>query len=489
MNLVKLESKFVDLGKRFIDKTKIVVERDGSLTFDNNFNLPKTLTDLRWYQEEFQRQLLYSDKRFFYLAWPRRAGKEVTTWTAFLKYAFLNKCTAAFIYPNQKMASRVLWDGDFSCKGSVRKFMDFLPPCIDRSRDINNTVKRIRLPNGSTIWVLGTCNPEALRGINPKLVCLSEFAFGDPLAYEAVRPILAENGGKLILQTTFNGKNFGYQMFEKVKQLSQWYTSFFTAETLVDREGRRYISEEELNIMRAEGYPEFKIRQEFYMDTSGDESLFYFADVMKHLRETNRICEGLAKPFFPIKLFWDIGESATGDSNFIIYVQFVNNQPNIVGCHQTRGKTLQAELKIVDEWCLKRQLTYDKNFLPHDGKNSKKCLSLAEDPEKVGNYVDEVRRLSGKECEAVPKPISFTYGINVIRSVLPFCKIDASCTEFIECLDNYSKKYDETRQLYKIESTHKYSNGVKALQTMCLAISEDMISQDEFKPSGWMQPF
>lgn len=493
MKVSNLLGRVQKLHASFVDRPKIIVEKDKSLTFEqhgNEWNLPNSIVSLRHYQLEFHRLLLDSDIRFFYLAWPRRAGKEVTTWTGLLKYAFLNRCTAAFIYPNQKMASRILWDGDFSCGGSVRKFMDFIPECVDRERDINNTIKRIKLPNGSTIWVLGTVNPEALRGINPKIVCLSEYAFGDPMAYEAIRPILAENGGKLILQTTFNGKNFAYDHWKNVQTLPQWYTSFFTVETLVDEYGERYVKEEELDLMRSEGYPEFKIRQEFYMDTSGDENKFYFAPLMRHLRSTNRIREGLLKPFVPVFTFWDIGHSRGGDANFIICVQFSENQPNIVANFESHGKTWQAEIEMINEWRRQYQLPLGKHYLPHDGKNTNKSIMLPAGHGQAGSPVDLIKDVMGQECEAVSRPPTEIYGLNLMRSILPFANIDASCNLVINCLDNHAKKYDEIRGVYLMETCHdKYSHGVKALQTLCLAIVEKQISADIYTPGKWVADY
>lgn len=493
MKISNLLERIKTLHGSLVEKPKIIVEKDTSLTFDyhgHEWNLPNSIVSLRHYQLEFHRLLLHSDTRFFYLAWPRRAGKEVTTWTGLLKYAFMNRCTAAFIYPNQKMASRILWDGDFSCGGSVRKFLDFLPECVDRERDVNNTIKRIKLPNGSTIWVLGTVNPEALRGINPKIVCLSEYAFGDHLAYEAIRPILAENGGKLILQTTFNGKNFAYDHWMNVQNMPQWYTSFFTVDTLVDEQGKRYVSEAELDLMRREGYPEFKIRQEFYMDTSGDENKFYFAPLMKHLRDSNRIKEGLLKPFIPVFTFWDIGHAANGDANFIIVVQFSSNQPNIVACFESHGKTWQAEIEMITEWRRRHQLPLGKHFLPHDGKNTSKSIMLPAGGGEAGNPVDLIKEVMGEPCEAVNKPVSEVYGLNLMRSILPFCMIDISCSKVIECLDNHAKKYDDVRQVYLMETRHdKYSHGIKALQTMCIAITDKQISNDIYTPGKYIEEY
>jgi len=53
---------------------------------------------------------------------------------------------------------------------------------------------KFTLANGSFIQILGSDTIDNLRGISPRGIIFSEYAFQNPTAWEVMRPILAENG-------------------------------------------------------------------------------------------------------------------------------------------------------------------------------------------------------------------------------------------------------------------------------------------------------
>lgn len=52
----------------------------------------------------------------------------------------------------------------------------------------------------------------------------SEYAFQNPTAWEVMRPILAENGGWAIFNSTPNGKNHFYELYNMGCANENWYT-------------------------------------------------------------------------------------------------------------------------------------------------------------------------------------------------------------------------------------------------------------------------
>jgi len=478
-NQMRLESlkKRVEVAyERRTSIPEIIVEKDTSLTFlygkGEEWNLPNSFLKLRWYQQVVHDAVFKDKMRFVYLAWCRRLGKEVTSWSILIKYVSLHRCTGVMIYPDNKVGTRILWEGNMSSGTGSTDFMDFLPPVIDRNRDINQTVKRIDFPNGSQIWILGAENYNKLRGINPKIAVFSEYAFQDPMAYRTVRQVMVENNGTIVVQGTFDGKNHGHGLWEKVQGNPNWFTSFFKADTAKDEEGNLYISEKEIEMMREEGIPEYFIQQEYFMNTDGDEEKYCFSVALKHMRERDLIVERLWKPGHPVHTFWDIG---VRDSNAIIIVQFIRGKANIVGYFESNGKTYEYDIDRIQEWRASRNLSLVKHVLPHDGKNRGK---FNEGPVAI-DAKEYISTKLGEPCDAVDRPKTEEFGLQMVRSYLPSCMIDAvECKRLIECLSQHKKEYDEINKCYKKVGGHDWtSHAVKAVQTMCIAIECNKINQ------------
>jgi phage terminase large subunit len=488
MSLNALKRQVDDLYARYQAAPEIILEPDTSLTFlygndRKEWNLPNSFLKFRWYQENVHKALFQDHYRFIYLAWSRRLGKEVTMWSAILKYCFLHRCTGVVVYPDSKMGSRILWEGKMTNKENQSSidFLSFLPPFVDRNKDINDTVKRIDLPNGSQIWLLGAENFDKLRGINPQIVGLSEYAFQDPRAYEALRPIVAENGGVLLVQTTFDGNNHGYKLYENVKNNPDWFCSFLTAATAKNLNGERYITEEEIDKMRREKImPEHKIQQEFYMDVGGDSDRYVFGATLKDMQKLNCFQENVWKSGYPIYTFWDIGIK---DANFIILVQFIHEKPHIVMYFETQNQTYEKEIDAVTQWRTLRNLSLGKHFLPHDGKNRNK-QTRGEIPESSHEYI--ASKL-GEPAESLDKPPSKAYGNQLVRNILPSCVIDkTTCGRLIECLEQHKKEWNQDKQCYTDAGIHDWtSHAVSAVQTLALAIERNRIFSTASAPKSY----
>jgi hypothetical protein len=69
-------------------------------------------------------------------------------------------------------------------------------------KNINKSDLKIEFLNGSTIQIIGSDRYDSMRGTNPYGVVFSEYAFQHPLAWETIRPILTENGGWALFEST-----------------------------------------------------------------------------------------------------------------------------------------------------------------------------------------------------------------------------------------------------------------------------------------------
>lgn len=197
----------------------------------------------------------------FYLAWHRRAGKDVYGLDFARRRMEERTGTYWHLFPFHVQARRAIWNGIDARDGM--KFIDRAFPPQLRDKEPNNTEMSIDW-KGSHWQMLGSDNYDRMVGSNPCGIVLSEWALCDPMAWEYIRPILIENGGWAMFITTFRGRNHAWRLFENVKHLENWYTSLRTVEQTFKHDGKRIVTDVDIQDARAEGMDESLIQQEFY---------------------------------------------------------------------------------------------------------------------------------------------------------------------------------------------------------------------------------
>lgn len=435
---------------------------DGNLklNFNDGYHIELPLFPLRPYQLEVQRKLFIEGFKRIFLVRPRRAGKEVESWTMILEAAIESPGLYMMIYPTNVRARLVLWDGAILLSdGTSLKFLDMIPRKLIVS--INQQDMTIKLINGSIIKILGSdTDPDKLRGINVRGVVFSEYAFADPRVYHIIMPVLRQNGGWVILQTTFNGMNHAYRYMKEIQSNPDWYTRIDSVKTLVNEKGERYVTDEMIDEDRRSGMPEYLIQQEYYSVVQLNQESMYFAREINHLYENNKIIPELILPGQPVYSCYDIGFN---DQTAICMVQFdQNDYPNIINYIEDKNKPLEFYLNSIDHFNARHNLRDGGHFVPHDGNNKNAATGKS--------YADHGRDL-GKYFTVVKKPATKISAIQSMRQILPHTKFNKENTvRLIDCLSNYSKEYDEKGGLYKNNPKHDWtSHGVDSFQTMTLA--------------------
>ena len=261
----------------------------------------------RIYQKELAVELFINNVLRFLLCRPRRSGKEVESWNCIIEGATETPGTYLMIYPTNVRARAVLWDGDITMPdGTSVKFLDMIPKRLIAR--INNQEMKIKLINGSVIWVLGSdIDPDKLRGTNPRGIVYAEFAFQDPRVCYVMMPSLRQNGGWMICQSTFNGMNHFYQMMENNKSNPLWYCRVDSITNLVDEAGNRYITDEMIEEDRSAGMPEYLIQQEYYSIVQVNQETMYFAHAIKMILENEKLVRGLILPNQNVYAAFDLG--------------------------------------------------------------------------------------------------------------------------------------------------------------------------------------
>lgn len=207
-----------------------------------------------------------------FLAWHRRAGKDVYSLDFAHDRAMERVGQYWHMFPFHVQARRAIWKGIDARTGE--RFIDRAFP--DRI-DENDTEMSLTLPNHSTWQMLGSDYYDRMVGSNPAGVIMSEHALGDPAALEYIRPILLENKGWLKIITTFRGRNHAYRLFQAIKNDPNWYADLRTIEDTFKHDGTPIVSAADVEKEIQQGMSRSLARQEFYLDVDAANSGAVFA--------------------------------------------------------------------------------------------------------------------------------------------------------------------------------------------------------------------
>ena len=141
--------------------------------------------------------------------WHRRAGKDKTLINLVVKKAHERVGCYYYYFPTGTKGRQTIWDG--IDKDSF-PFLEHIPKEIIRKK--NDQEMKIVFKNGSIFQIIGTDRTEVV-GPNPVGCVFSEYALQDPRAWNYVRPILSENEGWAVFNSTPRGMNHLYQLFEE----------------------------------------------------------------------------------------------------------------------------------------------------------------------------------------------------------------------------------------------------------------------------------
>jgi len=409
-----------------------------------NIDLPYNY-DPRPYQQPFWRAMDSGIKRAV-LVWHRRAGKEKTCWNYLVVQSMLRVGTYYYIFPDAKMARRIIWDGmDKEGFKTIRHIPEELV------EGINNTEMKVSLKWGSKILLLGSRDVDSLRGPNPVGCVFSEYAEQSPLAWQTVSPILRENDGWAIFNFTPKGQNHARDLFEMAKHNPLWFAELLTVEDT------KAISKEEVEKERAEGtMSDDMIQQEYYCSfTLGVEGAYY-AKYLQQAKDGGRIGSVPHNPSSRVCTAWDIGY---GDSTAIVFYQVAGQEIHIVDYYENHGEGLPHYAKVLRD----KPYIYDTHYAPHDIESHSFSSGLS--AKEIGNDLG---------LKFVPLPtlkLRLEDGIEAARSIFHRVWIDAAkCKFFIKCLENYRKEFDDKHNVYKLRPVHDWaSHGADAFRYLAIA--------------------
>jgi phage terminase large subunit len=392
-------------------------------------------------------------KRAIYV-WHRRAGKDLLALNRILYSAMFEAVgTYWHIFPSYAQGAKSVWQ---ETNSEGRKYIDYIPHKLIAKK--NEKELKITLKNGSIYQIVGSDNPDSLRGAGIKGAVFSEYAEQDPRAWATIQPMLLENNGWAMFNFTPKGQNHAYELFKMAQKMPEvWHSEIKTAEET------GVFTQEQLEQVKAEILSEGKtldfFNQEFLCSFNNPIEGAYYSKIIDDLDKQGRIGKFEWEQQLPVYTFWDLG---VGDATAIWFAQFMNNEIRIIDYIEDNNRGLNSYIKEVKD----KPYIYEQHFAPHDIQ--------------IREFTNGKSRLEtalelGLRFMIAPK-LSIEDGIDAVRSILPKCFFNESTTRRgLLTLKNYKKEFDNKNNTFKLQPKHDWaSHGADGFRYLAVSYRKDI---------------
>ena len=182
----------------------------------------------------------------------------------------------------------------------------------------------------------------------------------------------------------------------------------------------------------------------------------YYTAEMRRAREEDRIATVRYDRGKGVVAAFDLG---IGDSTAIWFAQFIGTEVHLVDYYEASGVGLDHYVKVLQD----KGYIYDQYIFPHDIRvrelgSGKSRLEILEG---MGIHADKT--------EIAPQ-LLIEDGIQLVRTMLDKCYFDEEkCEKGIDCLLNYSKKWDDSGGTWRMRPDHNWaSHGADAFRYLAV---------------------
>lgn len=398
--------------------------------------------------------------------WARRGGKDFTAFGYAVKKMVDTPMNVVLVWPTKKQGYDNFWT---TIENDGMATLDHIPKDLIAQRTNSPSDMHITLKNGSTLTLLGASEPDALRGANAKLYIFSEFVDIPGDALDVIRPIIAVNGGQIILQSTpkidgISGGTFKI-LFDRAIKLMAFgdktqYASLVTA--------NEYLTEAVLEDLRQETIAkngnDFKWRQEYLCDWGQASSTSYYGAALAAMEQRGLIGAVPYNPAHHVFTAWDLGMS---DSTAITFFQFYKNMPSdlkptlhIIDYYETHD----IGSKVIVAYVLAKPYNYGWHFLPHDG-----AVRDSDAIQRI-NKIQDYGLIDSSLLRREPIEDGLT---RAIEGVIAARMNEGTTTELRRKLGLYQRKFNPLTGDYEGPEHKTESHAADTIRYMFAAIEQD----------------
>lgn len=362
--------------------------------------------------------------------------------------------------PEYNQCRKAIWDAINPHTG-LKRIDEAFPPEVrmrDSSNGTNKQEMKITFANGSTWQLMGSDNYNALVGSPPIGLTFSEYALSNPSSWGFLRPIMLENGGWAIFNSTPRGKNHFFKLMNMAQESGSWFseiltndkTQLFTQEQLKE-ELDELISEHD------ETYGTSLWLQEYFCSFDAALPGAIWAESMAKVSAEGRIKDIPHTPGYPVHSAWDLGYD---DDTAIWFYQVIQDEIRIIDSFSVNFK--DPDYFAEDVLLPKRNLGWrmGNNWLPHDAFAKKQGMggkTIRQQFSDLRGDIIETYKYDIGGFSRVPN-VSKKDGIDAARKTFKRCVFDKSVEEATESLKAYRRTYDEDKKIFSNEPVHDWSS-------------------------------
>ena len=369
------------------------------------------------------------------------------------------------IFPSYAQGKKAIWQ---ETDASGRKYLDYFPDeLIARKNEKDLT---ITFKNGSIYQIVGSDNPDSLRGAGIKGAVFSEYAEQDVRAWETIEPMLLATNGWAIFNFTPKGQNHSYELFKMAKLSKNWHCEIKTAEEtgVFTKEQLEQVKEEAI----AKGKTLDYFNQEYMCSFTNPIEGAYYSSIIKQLEDKKQITNVPHEPNLSVSTWWDLG---VRDSTAIWFTQCIGKEIRVIDYLESSGVGLVEYIREVKN----KNYIYESHNAPHDIVVREFTSGKAR--------IDTAREL-GLNFNIVPN-VPRSDGIDYVRIILNKCWFDETkCKKGLIALNNYKKEFDIKRNCFYDTPKHDWSsNGADAFRYLAVGY-QDMIDKQQQQSHYIYQP-
>lgn len=182
----------------------------------------------------------------------------------------------------------------------------------------------------------------------------------------------------------------------------------------------------------------------------------YYSAEMRRARDEDRVTTVRYDRGKGVVVAFDLG---VGDSTAIWFAQFIGTEVHLIDYYEASGVGLEHYVKVMQD----KEYVYDQYIFPHD-------IRVRE----LGSGKSRLETLEGMGIRAdkteIAPQLLIEDGIQLVRTMLDKCYFDEEkCEKGIDCLLNYSKKWDDTGATWRMRPEHNWaSHGADAFRYLAV---------------------
>jgi len=368
-------------------------------------------------------------ERFAIIIAHRRAGKTVAEVNECIKKVLTVQRKfpppqVAFVSPTLKQGRRNAW-----------LYMKHYASVIPGARP-KETEHIITFPNGGRLMLVGSDDPDALRGIYLDHVALDEYGDQSPRVWgEIIRPTLSDYGGSATFIGTPKGHNHFYRLLKQHENDPDWFVSILRAsETGI-------LPEAELELARKTMTKE-QYLQEYECSFEAAVPGLIYAEEIHQAEKEGRITNVPYDPAARVFACWDLG---IHDPTAIWIGQRVGQEFHWIDYYEAADVPLTAAVR----WIKELPYHVDHHILPHDAEARENT---------TGKSRLQFLEAHGFDCVIVPKH-NIWDGIHAVRVDFGKFWFDKErCELGLDALRMYRKEFDEKRGIFSNMPFHDWTS-------------------------------